>query len=467
MSRTAVQWLPWHAEAFAQADAEGKPILLWISTAWSEGCHEMARACYADSTIAEVIHDRFVAVRVDADERPDIAERYDLGGIPTTAFLAPDGALLGGGTFVPRDRLLDAMRRVTSVVAEPLPPSKARTTELVPDAEPTPSALAAIVFDAFDPEHGGFGGPPRFPHVAPVRLALRLHAETGDAVMFQRAAHTLDAMGWGGLYDEREGGFYRYCEGADWSRPRREKLLPVNAALLGLYAEAGARAQHDRWLSRAGDILTFMERALRRQDGAWRLAAGVEGGRVYSDATGIAVSALLRAASAFDEGALAARALDALEHVLLSTYRPGEGIAHCGGGVRGLLTDHVSMATALVDACDASGRPPYAMMAEELMRYSLRTMWDDECGGFYDRSAETAADDPCTAAVLLKPFALNCDAVVVLARLAGISGDASLLDRAWATLRAVSTVASTQGPLAAQYLLAWQALTLINSRSST
>ena len=79
-----VRWLPWSADAFARASREQKPVLLSITAAWCRACHEMDRTTYADPAVAALIHDRFVPVRVDTDRRPDINERYNLGGWPTT-----------------------------------------------------------------------------------------------------------------------------------------------------------------------------------------------------------------------------------------------------------------------------------------------------------------------------------------------------------------------------------------------
>src|SRR5207248_1439087 len=100
-----VEWLPWSADAFARAERERKPVLLSIIAAWCRACHEMDRSTYADPRVAGVIRDSFVPVRVDTDRRPDINDRYNLGGWPTTAFLTPDGRLITGGTFVPLDRM--------------------------------------------------------------------------------------------------------------------------------------------------------------------------------------------------------------------------------------------------------------------------------------------------------------------------------------------------------------------------
>src|SRR6187401_1419757 len=109
-----IEWLAWSADAFERAARERKPVLLSITAAWCGACHEMDRTTYADARVADAIHDRVIAVRVDADLRPDINDRYNLGGWPTTAFLTPSGAVITGGTFVSMERMADVVARVAA-----------------------------------------------------------------------------------------------------------------------------------------------------------------------------------------------------------------------------------------------------------------------------------------------------------------------------------------------------------------
>jgi len=109
-----IDWVPWSAEAFARAAREAKPVLLSITAAWCRACHEMDRTTYADPEVASLVRDRFIAVRVDTDRRPDINERYNLGGWPTTAFLTAAGDVITGGTFVPVDRMRGVLERVST-----------------------------------------------------------------------------------------------------------------------------------------------------------------------------------------------------------------------------------------------------------------------------------------------------------------------------------------------------------------
>ena len=122
--------------------------------------------------------------------------------------------------------------------------------------------------------------------------------------------------------------------------------------------------------------------------------------------------------------------------------------------VRGLLDDQIAMASAHLDAHAATGNVVYEMMAQELAHYAVRTMWDEDKGGFFDRSVPEAAERVGLMRERLKPFAANCDAARVLKRLAGSKGDHNFGAQAEATLAAMAPLAAQQGPLAAHYLLA-------------
>lgn len=481
---TSVAWQPWGREAFARAHAQRKPVLLSIRTEWCGSCREMDRTSYVDPTIATAINERFVPIRVDADERPDISDRYSLGGWPTTAFLTAGGVLAGGGTYVPADRMLDVLGQVGSAFdAQPDrldAPARAAGVEAPRETGPfSLDRLSAHVFETFDDAHGGFPGSPMFPLIAPLRLALALresmpeHAARYEAILVT----SLDGMGWGGLYDEGDGGFFR-CAAADhWQSPHTAKLLEPNAALLRVYLDAGAALGLTRFSERGADILRYLQTWLADPvDGGWfgsqhaddayyaaapdvrtAMAAPGIGSRLYADANAAMVSAALHAAAIFSDDGLRDFALKALERVLLSCYKPGAGVAHYNDGnprVRGLLADQVSMSAACLDAFDVTGNIVYEMMAEELMHYSVRTMWNDEGGGFHDRAACDEHEAVGLMQTTMTPFVVNCEAAQVLNRLAATSGDHDFSERARLTLSAMAPLAPAHGPLAAHYLLA-------------
>src|SRR4051812_22433252 len=177
LSTAAIAWLPWRAGSFARARAEGKPVLLSLGPTWCRHTAAMDSTTFADADVAAVVNAQFVAIRVDADRRPDIAARYDLGGWPTTAFLTPEGGVLGGGTYVDPRRLAELLPRVSAAFsraprpgAPPASPVPGREDRTVATLE----QLTGQVIAVFDPDNGGFGAAPKFPHAAPVRLALAL-----------------------------------------------------------------------------------------------------------------------------------------------------------------------------------------------------------------------------------------------------------------------------------------------------
>jgi len=448
----------------------------------------MDRTSYADPAIVTLIDRGFVPVRVDADRRPDIGERYSLGGWPTTAFLDADGQVVGGGTFIAHDRMPAVLARVAEAFATRADEMTAVSAPAVTSPSDVQSesggedGLLTRVFASFDAEHGGFGGSPKFPLTSPVHLALDVYRENHDTRMAEVAVATLDAIGWGPLYDEVDGGFFRYAKRADWQAPQYEKLLDVNAALLRAYVDAWETFGTARYRARAEDVLRYLQTWLADQaNGGWagsqeaapeyysretpeeRRAVGPPGTDpiVYAGWNGAAVSAAFRAAGALADQGLAAFALRSLERVLLECYRPGAGVAHYFDGearVRGLLDDQIATATACLDAYDASGDITYEMMAEELARYAVRTMWDDERGGFFDR---TVGDEDGGIGLMgrrLKPFDVNCQAAVALGRLAATSGEHDFMTMAQSTLAAMAADAPRHGPQAAHYLLAVRAL---------
>jgi uncharacterized protein YyaL (SSP411 family) len=478
-----ITWLPWSADAFARARDESKPVLLSIAAAWCQGCLEMERTTFADPAVQESVVEGFVAIRVDADKRPDLAERYALGGLPTTAFLTDDGAIVGGGTYVPAERMIDVLDQVAEAfrtrrgeIDRRAHGARDRAAAVRPRGPLSADALIPLIFASYDSEHAGFGTGAKFPVTAPLHLGLMLC--DGDADARAIVEQTLDRMADSALYDEVDGGFFRYATCRDWSSASEEKLLEVNAVLFRLYLEASDVLHLARYRDRAVDVLRYVQTWLADQsEGGWAGSQHAAPGYyalkdpaarakaspprvdavLYSGWNGQMVSAALRGSRSLEDSGLGEFAVKSLERVLLSCYQPGGGVAHYHDGdahVRGLLDDQVQTAAAALDAFDATGDVTYEMMAEELGHYILRTLWDPGEGGFFDR---THADSPDEIGLLrenLKPFVSNCEAARMLIRLAATSGDREFHDRAEVTLRSVAGSAPGQGPLAAHYVLA-------------
>lgn len=470
-----MRWLPWNARAFGRARAEDKPVLLSLTAFWSTPCHEMDRTTYADPAVIARIQDHFVPIRVDADRRPDIAERYSLGGWPTTAFLTADGDVVGGGTFVPLDRMTDVLDRViaawTSGDVGRAAAHPAGVTSPAANANAVPASLDAaallpLVFDSFDADYGGFGIEPKFPLTAPIEVALAVFRRSKDPQAADVIERTLAGIGQDGLHDAVDGGFFRCAGTRSWEQPQREKLLDVNAALIRVYLEAYDALGTEWYRDRAVDGLRYVQTWLADPtDGGWsqsQQAFADQGSplidpTIYTASNAAMVSTALRASELLDDSGLGEFAIKSLERVVVATYRPGFGVAHHLGkplGARGLLDDQIAMASAHLDAHEATGNIVYEMMAQELLHYAIRGMWDEQGGGFFDRTVLEAQDRIGRLRDRLKPFVPNCEAARVLRRAAVTSGDHDFGARADATLAAMAPIAPSQGPLAAHYLLA-------------
>ena len=261
-----IQWQEWGPEAFAQAKREDKPVLLDIGAVWCHWCHVMDRESYEDVTLAPLINERFVAVKVDRDERPDVDSRYQAavqaisgqGGWPLTAVLTPDGRPFFGGTYFPRhdrygrpgiERLLLTMSDAWKSQRDEVMESANSIIAAIEHGEAfagrggslSPAITEKLVSSAvaqFDPHHGGFGAQPKFPHPAALDLLLDAASRKGDAKAREVALVTLTKMAEGGIYDHVGGGFHRYSVDERWVVPHFEKMLYDNAGLLANYVHA-------------------------------------------------------------------------------------------------------------------------------------------------------------------------------------------------------------------------------------
>jgi uncharacterized protein YyaL (SSP411 family) len=313
-----VNWYPWGEAALALARSERRPILLSIGYAACHWCHVMAHESFEDTATAALMNARFVNIKVDREERPDLDRLYQLahqmltrrgGGWPLTMFLMhEDQRPFFGGTYFPPARRhgLPSFRELLTQVADyyrdheaelrgsalavvraldELQPSPAPGTQRL-DAAPLQSCRAQLE-RSFDREWGGFGGAPKFPHAPLVQRALRdWHASAGtdapDLQALYMATLTLTRMAEGGLFDQLGGGFYRYSVDGQWAIPHFEKMLYDNALLLGVYAEAACATGEALFREVAGRTAAWMLAELRAPGGAFYSsldadAAGVEG----------------------------------------------------------------------------------------------------------------------------------------------------------------------------------------------
>ncbi len=254
-----VDWYPWGDEAFSAARELDRPIFLSIGYSACHWCHVMAHESFEDATLAALMNEAFVNVKVDREELPQVDGTYmtfvqmftGRGGWPTSVFLTPDGRPFFGGTYWPREDFgghpgfATICRRVRDVWASnrrdledtaeqysvALGEALAATSLSLPGSVVSVEQVLEGMRARFDGVHGGFGGAPKFPPHSELEL-LQLVGERGMAV------GTLEGMARGGIYDHVGGGFHRYSTDARWLVPHFEKMLYDNALLLDRYAAA-------------------------------------------------------------------------------------------------------------------------------------------------------------------------------------------------------------------------------------
>ncbi|HET7397124.1 MAG TPA: thioredoxin domain-containing protein, partial [Intrasporangium sp.] len=298
-----VDWWEWGDEAFAEAGRRNVPVLLSVGYAACHWCHVMAHESFEDAQVAAVLNERFVPVKVDREERPDVDAVYMTavnattghGGWPMTVFLTPEGEPFFCGTYFPRDHFLQVLAaldeawrtRESEVRASGTHIATALAQAVSPPAPDAvgPDELSAAV-DAlergFDRRHGGFGGAPKFPPSMVLEFLLRHAARTGDEPARAMAARTCEAMARSGMYDQLGGGFARYAVDAAWVVPHFEKMLYDNALLLRVYLHWWRSSSDPLALRVARETAGFLLRDLATSEGGFASSLdadtdGVEG----------------------------------------------------------------------------------------------------------------------------------------------------------------------------------------------
>jgi uncharacterized protein len=304
-----VDWYPWGEEAFARARTEDKPVLLSVGYAACHWCHVMEHESFEDDETAALMNERFVNIKVDREERPDVDSLYmdavvaltGHGGWPMTVFLTPEGEPFLGGTYYPPEprfgmpsfqqvlvAVSDAYRERRGDIAGQagaIVQAIRRSSELAPSREPLTEDLlreaARGLRAQFDTEWGGWGQAPKFPQASVLEFLLRMHLR-GDETALPMVTATLDAMAAGGMYDLVGGGFHRYSVDREWLVPHFEKMLYDNALLASVYLHAWVMTRDERYRRVTEQTLDYALRELRLPEGGFASAQdadteGVEG----------------------------------------------------------------------------------------------------------------------------------------------------------------------------------------------
>jgi uncharacterized protein YyaL (SSP411 family) len=471
-----VDWWPWGAEPFEEATRRDVPVLLSIGYASCHWCHVMAHESFEDPGTAQLINDRFVPVKVDREEHPEVDAVYmaatqaltGQGGWPMTCFLTPEGVPFYAGTYFPpvpahgmpsftqvltaisetwreqRDSVTEAAGRIGAALAESVGAALPGGAVGGPQLERVVGALAG----QFDRENAGFGRAPKFPPAMLCEFLLRHHERTGSVPALAMVDATLEAMARGGIYDQLAGGFARYSVDAHWHVPHFEKMLSDNALLLRLAAHHARLTGSARSARITDEVGRFLLSTMRTGDGLFAVALdadtdGVEGltyrwsveeiRRVLGADDGSRALALFGVdeGAPDPEGEVLRLAIESDDPAWYASVRARLLAARDRRPQPGrddivVMRDTALAATALAEAGAAFGRPEWVAAAVTAIGRLARIHggpdgWrHSSLGGVPGPSPATLADLGCLAAAELAAYQAT--------------GEVSLLDSALATI---------------------------------
>jgi len=301
-----VDWFPWGDEAFARARSLGRPVFLSVGYSTCHWCHVMEEESFEDEAIARCLNERYVAIKVDREERPDVDSVYMTfvqaltgnGGWPMSVWLSPARNPFFGGTYYPpragmrgsgmgflelltlqAERFAadpDGVAAIADSMARHL---RAATLPAPAGALPGQELLQVALHEAarrYDPILGGSLGAPKFPSSFPIRLLLRIARRTGNAEASRMAVASLHHMRAGGIYDQVGGGFHRYATDAHWLVPHFEKMLYDNALLAIAYLEAAQATADASLFGTVSETLDYLLRDMQAPEGAFYSATDAD-----------------------------------------------------------------------------------------------------------------------------------------------------------------------------------------------
>lgn len=286
-----VYWYPWGKEALNRATNENKPILVSIGYSSCHWCHVMAHESFEDETVARIMNDHFICIKVDREERPDIDQIYmeavqmltGQGGWPLNCFALPDGRPFYGGTYFTKEQWIEVLLGISGVfngqaekvlqqadlIAREIINNQKIISDTVPEKFPDTAEVYQKLADNFDLQQGGIGVAPKFPMPVIYEFLLAYYYFSGNEQALDHSIFTLEKMIFGGIFDQIGGGFARYSTDENWFAPHFEKMLYDNAQLVRLLSHAFQITQKESFRKVIQRTVEFLENEMMNTNGGF------------------------------------------------------------------------------------------------------------------------------------------------------------------------------------------------------
>ncbi|MBK99423.1 MAG: thioredoxin domain-containing protein [Flavobacteriaceae bacterium] len=287
-----VDWNPWNKQNLEKAKKENKLVVISIGYSSCHWCHVMEKESFEDSLVASIMNEKYISVKVDREERPDVDQVYmnavqlmtGSGGWPLNVITLPDGRPIWGGTYFSKDQWISALTQISDLYnKEPERFINYATTlekgikslDIITTNDN--QELASIDLDKhigslvnkIDKKNGGFSGAPKFMMPNNIHFLLRSAYQNNDKETLKLVNLTLEKMAYGGVYDQIGGGFSRYSTDEKWHIPHFEKMLYDNAQLISLYSDAYLITNDELYKNVVYETINFVLKELTNSNGGF------------------------------------------------------------------------------------------------------------------------------------------------------------------------------------------------------
>ena len=286
-----VHWYPWGTKALKKAKELKKPIFLSVGYASCHWCHVMAHESFEDKNTAAVMNEKFINIKVDREERPDLDNVFQKslailtgtpGGWPLSIFLDENGVPFSGGTYFPpkemygrpsfvnilkqisdfyaknKDKIIQQASQIKDVFQKDQKKSSVIGQNLNPHLE--------AMLNHIDFEWGGFQGSPKFPQFYVFESFLHFYKKNKNKKFYDAVKILLNNVCSRGLYDHLLGGIARYSTDERWIAPHFEKMLYDNILFINLLGQFYLQEPNEYYKEKLIQTVEFVNNSFKNKE---------------------------------------------------------------------------------------------------------------------------------------------------------------------------------------------------------